>query len=138
VTATLDAYPDWQIPSHVRTVIPTADRVKGTVKVRITFEHLDPRILPDMGVKVAFLPDEVPEQKKSAAVALVPQQAVHAAGERSAVFVFHDGVVERRAISTGAARDTNVEVLSGIAVGDLVVVKSPEELKDGQKVQRKQ
>ncbi len=138
VTATLDAYPNWQIPAHVRTVIPTADRVKGTVKVRITFEHLDPRILPDMGVKVAFLPDEVPEQTKSAAVALVPQQAVHASGQHSAVFLFHDGVVERRAISTGATRDTNVEVLSGIAVGDLVVVKSPEELKDGQRVQRKQ
>jgi len=138
VTATLDAYPDWQIPAHVRTVIPTADRVKGTVKVRITFEHLDPRILPDMGVKVAFLPDEVPQQKKSAAVALVPQQAVHAAGQHSAVFLYHDGVVERRAISTGAARDTNVEVLSGIAVGDLVVVKGPDDLQDGQRVQRKQ
>ena len=138
VTATLDAYPDWQIPAHVRTVIPTADRVKGTVKVRITFEHLDPRILPDMGVKVAFLPDEVPEQKKSAAVALVPKQAVHAEGQHSAVFLYHDGVVERRAISTGATRDANVEVLSGIGVGDLVVVKSPEELKDGQRVQRKQ
>jgi len=138
VTATLDAYPDWQIPAHVRTVIPTADRVKGTVKVRITFEHLDPRILPDMGVKVAFLPDELPEQKKSAAVALIPQQAVHAAGQHSAVFLYHDGVVERRAISTGATRDTNVEVLSGIAVGDLVVVKTPQELQDGQRVQRKQ
>jgi multidrug efflux pump subunit AcrA (membrane-fusion protein) len=138
VTATLDAYPDWQIPSHVRTVIPTADRVKGTVKVRITIEHLDPRILPDMGVKVAFLPDEVPEQKKSAAVALVPQQAVRAAGEHKAVFLYHDGVVERRAISTGAARDANIEVLSGIAVGDLVVVKGPQDLQDGQKVQRKQ
>ena len=138
VTATLDAYPDWQIPAHVRTVIPTADRVKGTVKVRITFEHLDPRILPDMGVKVAFLPDEVPEQKKSNAVALVPQTAVHSAGPHSTVFLFHDGVVERRAISTGATRDANVEVLSGIAVGDLVVVKGPNDLQDGQRVQRKQ
>jgi RND family efflux transporter MFP subunit len=139
VTATLDAYPDWQIPSHVRTVIPTADRVKGTVKVRITFEKLDPRILPDMGVKVAFLPDEVKDEKKSAAVALVPSLAVHAAGAgRGIVFIFHDGTVERRAISTGATRDANVEVLSGIAVGDLVVTKTPEDLQDGQRVQRKQ
>ena len=139
VTATLDAYPDWQIPAHVRTVIPTADRVKGTVKVRITFEKLDPRILPDMGVKVAFLPDEVKDEKKSAAVALVPSQAVHSAGAgRGVIFLFHDGIVERRAISTGATRDANVEVLSGIAVGDLVVVKTPEDLQDGQRVQRKQ
>lgn len=138
VTATLDAYPDWQIPAHVRTVIPTADRVKGTVKVRITFEHLDPRILPDMGVKVAFLPDETPAEKKSNAVALVPQQAVRHSGQHSAVFLFHDGTVERRAISTGATRATDVEVLSGIAVGDLVVVKGPADLQDGQRVQRKQ
>src|SRR6202050_1784900 len=54
VTAVLDAYPDWQIPSRVRTVIPTADRQKATVKVRISFLKLDPRILPDMGIKVTF------------------------------------------------------------------------------------
>src|SRR5256885_10210817 len=55
VTAILDAYPDWEIPSHVRTIIPTADRQKATVKVRISFDKLDPRILPDMGIKVTFL-----------------------------------------------------------------------------------
>src|SRR5436305_5371255 len=58
VTAVLDAYPDWQVPAKVRTVIPTADRQKATVKVRATFDRLDPRILPDMGVKVAFLGDQ--------------------------------------------------------------------------------
>ena len=65
VTAVLDAYPDWQIPSKVRTVIPTADRQKATVKVRISFLKLDPRILPDMGIKVTFLGNE-PETKRSA------------------------------------------------------------------------
>src|ERR1700722_19385516 len=50
VTAILDSYPNWEIPSHVRTVIPTADRQKATVKVRISFDKLDPRILPDMGM----------------------------------------------------------------------------------------
>src|SRR6202795_4024126 len=65
VTAVLDAYPEWQIPSKVRTVIPTADRQKATVKVRISFLKLDPRILPDMGVKVTFLGDE-PEHKTGA------------------------------------------------------------------------
>ena len=58
VISTLDAYPDWQIPSTVRTVIPTADRQKATVKVRVSFDQLDRRILPDMGVKVAFLGDD--------------------------------------------------------------------------------
>src|SRR5580658_2353539 len=77
VTAILDAYPDWQIPSKVRTVIPTADRQKATVKVRISFLKLDPRILPDMGVKVAFLGDE-PEHKTGAVSTTVsiPKDAV--------------------------------------------------------------
>jgi RND family efflux transporter MFP subunit len=141
VVATLDAYPDWQIPSHVRTVIPTADRQKGTVKVRITFEHLDPRILPDMGVKVAFLADEPPAKSAdpgAAPVALVPQASVKTSSGTSVVFILHDGVLERRAIRTGATRGDNIEVLAGVMPGDLVVVKGPDDLKDGQQVQRKQ
>ncbi len=138
VSATLDAYPDWQIPSHVRTVIPTADRQKGTVKVRISFDHLDDRILPDMGVKVAFLSDEPTPQQKSAVVAVIPQTAVKTADGQSAVFLFHDGTVERRAIRTGKARGTDIEILAGISAGDLVVTKGPDNLQDGQKVNRKQ
>src|SRR5471030_1645779 len=77
VTAILDAYPDWEIPSKVRTIIPTADRQKATVKVRISFLKLDPRILPDMGIKVTFFGAE-PEQKSGAAepAVLIPQEAV--------------------------------------------------------------
>jgi RND family efflux transporter MFP subunit len=146
VTATLDAYPDWQIPAYVRAIIPTADREKGTVKVRIKFEHLDPRILPDLGVKVAFLAEEPVRERKPAAaatapgepVALVPQQAVRTTNGQTAVFIYHDRAIERRAVRTGAARDTNVEVLSGVAPGDLVVVKGPDNLQDGQQVDRKQ
>src|SRR5712692_1544486 len=147
VTATLDAYPEWQIPAYVHAIIPTADREKGTVKVRIKFEHLDPRILPDMGVKVAFLAEEPVRERKPAAagtptpgapVALVPQQAVHTTNGQSAVFIYHNRAIERRAVRTGAARDTNVEVLSGVAPGDLVVVKGPDNLQDGQQVDRKQ
>src|SRR5205809_424144 len=82
VVATLDAYPEWQIPCKVRTVIPTADRQKATVKVRISFDKLDPKILPDMGVKVAFLGNEAPaaKGKGSAAKALIPQSAVRQDG----------------------------------------------------------
>jgi RND family efflux transporter MFP subunit len=143
VIATLDAYPDWQIPSHVRTVIPTADREKGTVKVRVSFDHLDPRILPDMGVKVAFLSD-LPTAKDAGKgvqpakpVALVPLAAVHSSGNQQSVFLFHDGVIERRSIGAGVARDSNIEVLAGIAPGDLVVVRGPDDLHDGQQVTRK-
>ncbi len=59
--AVLDAYPDWTIPSHVINIVPTADRQKATVRVRIGFDQLDPRILPDMGVKVSFLEDRAGE-----------------------------------------------------------------------------
>src|SRR5205814_3707776 len=101
VMATLDAYPDWQIPSHVRTIIPTADRQKATVKVRISFDKLDPRILPDMGVKVAFLSEETSAKKTQgrkvaqgpAAKAIIPKGAVRGEGGTSYVFAVHDGKV---------------------------------------------
>src|SRR5271163_3943635 len=88
VTAILDAYPDWQIPSKVRTVIPTADRQKATVKVRISFLKLDPRILPDMGVKVTFLGDEPVEKKgAAAAAALIPPDAIRTDGDQKVVYL---------------------------------------------------
>src|SRR5579863_8658881 len=86
-TATLDAYPDWQIPSHVRTVIPTADRQKATVKVRIAFDKLDPRILPDMGVKVTFLGDESKQANQGPVGVMVPQNAVRDDGGQKIVFL---------------------------------------------------
>ncbi|HUE56454.1 MAG TPA: efflux RND transporter periplasmic adaptor subunit [Candidatus Udaeobacter sp.] len=141
VTATLDAYPDWQIPSKVRTVIPTADRQKATVKVRISFLKLDPRILPDMGVKVAFLDDEKPVAKEKGqgkgpqAVAFIPKSAVRSEAGTSFVLLVRDGKLERRAISLGLDRGTEVAVLAGIAPGDSLVVKGPQGLHEGDKVE---
>ncbi len=143
VTATLDAYPDWQIPSKVRTVIPTADRQKATVKVRISFLKLDPRILPDMGVKVAFLEEEKPlpkgkakdQEKAPQAVAYIPKSAVRSDSSASFVYLVREGKVERRAVSLGKDRGTEVAVLSGIAPGDSLVVKGPEGLHDGDRVE---
>lgn len=133
VEATLDAYPDWRIPASVRTVIPTADRQKATVKVRIAFDRLDPRILPDMGVKVAFLAAE--EQGEApAAAAVIPRSAVRQDGGSPMVFVLRDGKVERRAVTLGAARGGEVEVLAGVVPGDRLVVEGPTNLRDGQKV----
>lgn len=137
--STLDAYPDWQIPSTVRTVIPTADRQKATVKVRVAFDKLDPRILPDMGVKVAFL-DDAPEAKSKAseARALIPKAAVHLDGGKPTVFVVSQQKLERRAVSLGSERGDDVEVLAGIAPGDTLVVRGAENLHDGQSVEVKQ
>jgi RND family efflux transporter MFP subunit len=142
VTATLDAYPNWQIPSHVRTIIPTADRQKATVKVRVTFDRLDPRILPDMGVKVAFLGEEQPRAATrggaAAPKALIPGSAVRQQDGKASVFVVHDGKVERRAVTLGSQRGEDVEVLAGVSEGDTLVGKIPENLRDGQIVEVKQ
>src|SRR5215472_14812206 len=139
VIATLDAYPDWQIPATVRTVIPTADRQKATVKVRISFDKLDPRILPDMGVKVAFLSNEPPAAKtKTEAKALIPNSSVHIEEGKPVVFLVKGGKVERRAVSVGREHGGDIEVMAGVSPGDTVVVKSAETLKDGQAVEIKQ
>jgi RND family efflux transporter MFP subunit len=140
VTAILDAYPNWEIPSHVRTVIPTADRQKATVKVRISFDKLDPRILPDMGIKVSFLSDE-PVKKKDVAepliAALLPNEAVHDDNGKKVVFLLKNDKLERRAVAVGNTQGAQTEILSGIAAGDAVVVKGPANMQDGQAVQIK-
>jgi RND family efflux transporter MFP subunit len=134
VMATLDAYPDWKIPCKVRTVIPTADRQKATVKVRISFDKLDPRILPDMGVKVAFLSDEPAAKQTAARQVVVPKSAVRDEGGQQAVFIYKDGHVERRAIRAGGTRGEDQVVLAGVSDGDQVVVGGAEGLKDGSRV----
>lgn len=141
VTAVLDAYPEWQIPAHVITTIPTADRQKATVQVRIAFEKLDPRLLPDMGVKVTFLADEPAQAKGGAGAApvqqpttLVPKAAVVTENGASFVFVVQGELVERRAVRTGGADGDRLEVIAGLRGGDRVVVTPPKELKAGAKV----
>lgn len=137
VTATLDAYPDWQIPSKVRTVIPTADRQKATVKVRISFLKLDPRILPDMGVKVSFLAEEKPTAKGPEAKAYIPKSAVRSDAGSAFVFLVHDGRVEHRAVRLGGDRGNDVAVMAGVTPGDSLVVTGPTTLHDGDKVEIK-
>ena len=137
VTAVLDAYADWQIPGRVRTVIPTADRQKATVKVRVTFDQLDPRLLPDMGVKVTFLGDEVSHPPDGGVRVLVPRAALHREGDGPVVFVYHDGRVERRAVHLGQVRGDEQEVIAGLSDGEQVVTTGLGELRDGQRAQLK-
>jgi len=132
--ATLDAYPDWQIPCRVIMPVPTADRQKSSVKVRLGFEQLDPRILPDMGVKVAFLGAQTEQPTASRAVVVVPRAAVRRVGDKDVVFVVKEGVVERRAIGLSALPGDEAVVLSGLAAGERVVIEGPADLKDGDKV----
>jgi RND family efflux transporter MFP subunit len=134
ITAVLDAYPDWEIPGKVITVVPTADRQKATVLVRIAFDHLDPRILPDMGIKVAFLGSET-LAAASAPPVTIPNGAVRTDGGSRVVFVVAGGSrVERRALRVGAARDDRVEIISGLAPGERIVLDPPAGLKDGDRV----
>lgn len=135
VTAVLDAYPDWQIPTHVIAVVPTADRQKATVLVRIGFDQLDPRILPDMGVKVTFLreADESPALVGQATT-LVPKAAVITDSGSTAVFVVNGSAVERRAVKVGGSDGDRVEAIAGLHAGDRVVISPSPELKDGSKV----
>ena len=138
VTAILDAYPDWEIPSRVRTIIPSADRQKATVKVRVSFLKLDPRILPDMGIKVTFLGAEQKKQSGAEAAAiLIPQSAVHDENGKNVVFLVKDDKTERRAVTLGGKRGSDTEVIAGITAGDTLVVKSPGNLRDGQSVEVK-
>jgi RND family efflux transporter MFP subunit len=146
VTATLDAYPDKPIPAKVRTVIPTADRQKATVKVRITIISLEKYdfILPDMGVKVAFLEEQKPAAKEKGRdsagqpVAFVPKGAVRSDAGTAFVFLVRDGKAERRAISLGPERGSDVAVMAGLSPGDSLIVKGAENLHDGDKVEIRQ
>ncbi|PYT63855.1 MAG: efflux RND transporter periplasmic adaptor subunit [Acidobacteria bacterium] len=144
VKATLDAFPDAPYDAKVRTVIPTADRQKATVKVRISFLKLDDKILPDMGVRVAFLEEEKPvavkkgAEKAPQAVAYIPKSAVRSDSHASFVYLFREGKVERRAVSLGTDRGTEVAVLAGVTPGDSIVVRGPESLHDGDKVEIRQ
>jgi HlyD family secretion protein len=138
--AVLDAYPDWTIPAHVITVIPTADRQKATVKVRLAFEELDPRLLPDMGVKVAFLAD--PGEAAAGAAPgkpqlVVPRAAVRKNGDQDVVFVVQGGRAERRSIRLAPTAGDEAVVVSGLAGGEQVVVEGPADLADGDAVRAK-
>ena len=131
VTAVLDAYPDFQIPARVITTIPSADRQKATVLVRIGFMELDPRILPDMGIKVTFLRDSEDAAPAARPVTLVPKGAIKTDGKQSYVFVVVNDRVDRRAITTGGADGDRVEVIGGLNAGERVVVSPPAELSAG-------
>jgi RND family efflux transporter MFP subunit len=136
VNAVLDAYPDWNIPSKVRTIIPTADRQKATVKVRISFDELDPRILPDMGVKVSFLEAKAPAANKEKQT-YIPKQAIRQENGSPIVFLYREGKAERRAIKIGGTRGDQQEVIAGLTDGDQLVLRADEALHDGQQVELK-
>lgn len=137
VQAVLEAYPEWKIPAKVIAIIPAADRQKATVKVRIGFEVDDARILPDMGVKVAFLNAEpvAEEQPKEPLGIRVPITAIRHDGENKYIFVVKDGVAELRRVTLNASYGNNSYIGSGLRPGEDFVAEITPELKDGSKVE---
>ena len=135
VEATLNAYPDWKIPGEVIAIIPTADRSKATVKVRIAIRKKDSRIVPDMGVRVGFLEGKPAGAPAPAPVGvMVPAEAVRADAAGPVIFVYADGKVERRSVTLGPDNAGLRRVTSGLRDGERVVLTPSETLADGQAV----
>jgi RND family efflux transporter MFP subunit len=133
VEATLDAYPDWKIPCKVIAIIPTADRQKSTVKVRVGFDKLDPRILPEMGVKVAFRETATAGSPGASAVA-VPKNAVQQVDGRDVVLVVQNGRAERRAVTIRDSGGDELAITAGVSPGEKLVVDWPKGLAGGMAV----
>ena len=133
VEAILDAYPDWRIPARVIIVVPTADRQKATVRVRIAFDELDPRILPDMGVKVAFLGEET--APASTPSVFLPREAILLDGDQTIVFVVNGNTAERRAVTVAEDEGPLARLTAGLTEGERVVTEGAQELSDGDQVQ---
>ncbi len=134
--AVLDAYPGWKIPSHVIAIIPSADKSKATVKVRIALDQKDPRIIPQMGVRVSFLEKKDANRKPLPGV-LVPKSAIVRRDGKDVVFVVKDGRAERTPVTTGADFSDMKQVTQGLNAGAEVVTTPAADLKDGEKVQVK-
>jgi len=138
---TLDAYPDDRFPAHVRQIVPTADRQKATVLVKVSFDKLDPRVLPEMGLKVTFLADPARpaaagEAPVAAAVA-IPKAAVHDADGRAVVYVVEDGRASMRGVAPRPLGEDRVIVSGGLAPGEMVITEAPAGLSDRSRVRVK-
>lgn len=131
----LDAYPDWEIPAQVITVIPTADRSKATVAVRVGLKVKDARIVPDMGAHVAFLspaPTGPAAGGGATRPVIVPPDAVQTEdGGQTVVFVIDAGHAERRAVRVGDRTTAGQIIVAGLQPGEAVAVEGADKLKDG-------
>ena len=135
VEAVLNAYPEWKIPGAVIAIVPTADRSKATVKVRVALDSKDPRIVPDMGVRVSFL--EKQEQGKPLTGFWIPNSSVITEGDGKFVFLVVDGKARRTAVTVAESTDSESRIEKGITKGDSLVAAPDKELKDGAKVVNK-
>ena len=134
---TLDALPGEKLAAEVRKVVPTADRQKATVKVKVRFNEIDPRILPDMNAKVTFMQKPEAGAKSEASRVTISKSAIAQRDGKSVVFVVKDGRVVLQAVTTGAEMGDRVEVKQGLAGGETVIIRGAENLTDGSRVKVK-
>ncbi|MDE2272866.1 MAG: efflux RND transporter periplasmic adaptor subunit, partial [Gammaproteobacteria bacterium] len=134
VDAVLDAYPNWHIPAHVISVVPTANKEKATVKVRIAFDKLDARILPQMGVQVWFYPEPNTKAQAQTATISIPQSALHGSGASQYVYLVVNGNVKQQSVKTLPGTNGQVTVVSGLNGGETLVTAAPSTLHDGEAV----
>lgn len=139
VEATLNAYPDWKIPAEVIAIIPTADRGKATVKVRVALKTKDPRIVPEMGVRVSFLEAAAPAQAAAPKGVRAPATAITERDQKTVAFVVGEGQrVQQREVTVGIALNNDRQITRGLSAGEVVVTNPPEALREGSKVVEKQ
>jgi RND family efflux transporter MFP subunit len=133
---TLNAYPDWRIPAEVIAVIPTAERSKATVKVRIGFKMRDARIVPEMGARVSFMEESVTSRAtlRPRSGVLVPVEAVRSDGGAGVVFVINGDAVERRAVKLGARTADGQTILAGLQPGAILALGDLGKLSDRARV----
>ncbi|MGE8287548.1 MAG: efflux RND transporter periplasmic adaptor subunit [Stenotrophomonas sp.] len=135
VETVLNAYQDWKIPGEVIAIIPTADRGKATVKVRVALGVKDPRIVPEMGVRVSFLEKAAPADAQAPKGVRVPATAITQRDGKPVAFVLQaDDKVQQQVLQVGEALNKDKQVLAGLSAGQTVVVNPPDTLKDGDKV----
>jgi len=134
VNAVLDAYPAWQIPAEVIAIVPTADRQKATVRVRIGFKQRDERVLRDMGVKVAFLGSDAPQAAETSPSISISRDALHSDIDGSFVWIVRDGRALRRPVTIGPASGREQQIMAGLSAGDQIVTGAEKELVAGQEV----
>ncbi len=139
--AVLDAYPDWKIPAHVIAVVPTADRGKATIKVRVALEKKDARIVPEMGVRVSFLEQQAKHGSANQAPSgvLIPANAIVQREGHDVLFVVEDSKAHLRRVNPATQTYGELRLLpAAVKPGERVVIAPPAELRDGSRVKTKE
>lgn len=134
----LNAYPEWEIPGTVIAVVPTANKAKATVKVRIGFDLDDPRILPEMGARVSFFESPAEEVSAQGYSAIIPADAVQVSGSKGHVYLIRDQSVERLNVELGPITDQGQRLVSGLVPGSRLAVGNFDKLHHGATVLVKQ